>query len=147
MNKITRRMLGFLIPGAAFGTTKVNADQLRFSAIKPSVLVCMPDSEENMQTKTLIPVILDEDYLGIFKEGSEYFLRVKNKSSPPKIYPYKLTTAQTSFSITPHSVLVVIRNGLTLTEGEDYTVDGTIVNFLPGQIPQELDNIRFHIWS
>jgi hypothetical protein len=65
----------------------------------------------------------------------------------PTSEKHKVTTATLpSFTLlrTPlPNELEVIRNGITLTEGEDYDVAGAIVTFKPAEQPRQGDLVRF----
>lgn len=55
------------------------------------------------------------------------------------------TATMASYTLVPSPVgeIEVIRNGITLTEGEDYDVSGAVVTFKPGEQPRQNDLVRF----
>lgn len=124
---------------------QLNVDQLTFDTTQPVILVCMPNTEGELQNKSLLPVILDKDTLGVFEFEGQFYLRAIGQGSPD-VSVWDLTAAQASFSVKSHSACHVYRNGILQSESIDYTKDGTIVTFKTGGIPQPNDIVRFHTW-
>lgn len=64
---------------------------------------------------------------------------------PPALEISKPTGPLASFTLAkaPAAWLVVLRNGLEQTEGEDYTVAGSMVTFMDNSVPQSGDIVKF----
>jgi hypothetical protein len=124
--------------------TKPDARQLRGPASsKGYVLVVLPDGQVNFATL---------DGLEIRSDANGIVLRPTMPAAPilrDKVQSWKLAVEQMAFALTETPAgaesVWIYRNGLLMTEGEDYTLAGKTVTFLPvqGTAPGDIITIRY----
>lgn len=134
---------GLLTAAAVHGQSRLQIEQLQSRAVAPGglAMVVLPDGR--LSVAALDGMVIDTS-------GAVPVLRVLPQPTTPPIREKAIVTKPTAPLLTlaiPDATVilasvVVCRNGMELSEGEDYTVSGPVITFVAVAVPLAGDVVK-----
>jgi hypothetical protein len=133
------KLLAFLIAVPLAAQTGPTLDQLRVPTPAPIVIACLPPGAgpaKCIAAKLSSSVFLDT-------ATGEIRAALPAEQSAKQLATAEMISLTLPTAPTDPGSLVIVRNGVEQSEGEDYSVAGRIVTFLPTSRPQAGDLVKY----